>query len=471
MTFIGRSFELEIIQAALNSKRAELGVIYGRRRVGKSTLLKQVHHQGDGLFFEGLEGLPLEKQVEHFLDQLATQTKTPPFRGKTWKEAFEALTPFLRKKRIYLVFDEFPWMASEQDDLIALLKFYWDQSWKENPKLTLILCGSIASFMVKHVLHSRALHNRKTFELKVEPLPAVDSKHFFSKYRSDFEAAQFLCIFGGVPKYLEQINPRQDLMTNLDHLCFKKGGFFLTEFETLFKEQFRVTRNYEAIVQCLSQQSMSKEQITKQLGSKGGGGFGTYLKNLEDAGFIKKETPLNPFGKIRSKTIRYSIWDEWLRFYFTFMHPQISLIQQNTRNGLADGIIGNRFDSYCGLAFEKLCQKNLATLLVNLELPMHRVLGVGPFFRQPSRTEKKSPGAQIDLLIRKKGNTLVLVECKFSKNAVGMSIIPEIERKVKALNPPKGFSIERVLISASGISPELEDHGYFHRTLGLDAIM
>ncbi|MGK5090215.1 ATP-binding protein [Bdellovibrionota bacterium FG-2] len=471
MSFVGRSFEIGIIKSALESNRAELGVIYGRRRVGKSTLLKKVPLQGEGLFFEGLEGQPQEKQVRHFLDQLAEQTETPPFRGESWKEAFDALTPFVEKGKSYVVFDEFPWMASERSELVALLKFYWDRSWKNNNKLTLVLCGSVASFMVKHVLHSRSLHNRKTFELKVDPLPAAEAKKFFSKYRSDFEATKFLCVFGGVPKYLEQINPRLDLMENLDRLCFKKGGFFLNEFDTLFKEQFRVTRTYEAIVKSLSTQPISKEGIAQKLRMKPGGGLGTYLQNLEDAGFIKKEVPLNLIGKMKSKTIRYSVWDEWLRFYFQFMHPQIALIQQNTRSGLAEGVLGARLDPFFGIAFERLCQKNLTHLLERLEIPIHRVQGVGPYFRQPSRKKGANPGVQIDLLIKKKGNTLVLVECKFTREPVGMAIVPEIERKIRVLNAPKGMSVERVLVSASGVTHELEDEGYFHRTLGLEAVL
>ncbi|MBI5139139.1 hypothetical protein HZA26_00810 [Candidatus Nomurabacteria bacterium] len=196
------------------------------------------------------------------------------------------LLKLLSKENI-VVFDEFPWMASERNELVAILKYYWDNHWKQNFRLKLVLCGSIAQFMVQHLVHSKPLHNRKTFEMKIEPLPPYEAKDFFKHKRSHIEIAQFLMVFGGIPKYLEQLDPSRSLSINVDLLCFDKNGFFYNEFETLFKEQFRSTRIYENIVSLLSCGAYSKEAISRSLHLSSGGGLTNYLKNLEQADFIK----------------------------------------------------------------------------------------------------------------------------------------------------------------------------------------
>jgi len=262
--FYGRKHELQILKRAIGSSSPELGIVYGRRRVGKSSLLMQAAGRKGDLLFEGLQQASLKSQIEHFLLQLADQTGTPRSAARNWREALDALSFHLRNGRRYVVFDEFPWMASGRSELVALVKYYWDNHWKKNPGLTLVLCGSIANFMFRHIVHSKALHNRKTFEIELDPLPAHEAKRFFGRYRSDYEIAKFLMVFGGIPKYLEQIDPARSLSDNLDRLCFQRNAFFLTEFETVFKEQFKVAGTYGEIVKALAEQSQSRESLARR---------------------------------------------------------------------------------------------------------------------------------------------------------------------------------------------------------------
>ena len=234
--FVGREYELELLNDAFNSNRPELVILYGRRRVGKSTLLKMSAGAKKMLSFEALEGMSTVDQIKHFLRQLAEQTNNPIVAATNWHGAFSALTQHVIRKRCFLVFDELPWMATGRSQLVSLIKYFWDNKWKNNEKLTLVLCGSVASFMIKHVVHSKALHNRKTLEIALPPLPAHEARHFFQEYRSNHEVAEFLMIFGGIPKYLEQVDPKKSLADNLDRLCFSRHAFFLQEFDTIFKE-------------------------------------------------------------------------------------------------------------------------------------------------------------------------------------------------------------------------------------------
>ena len=468
--FYGRKYELGIIKTAIASNRAELGIVYGRRRIGKSTLLMQsVTRKGD-LYFEALQNVSLKKQIDHFLRQLADQTKTPRSLAGNWHDAFEILTYHIKTKSHYVVFDEFSWMASGRSELVSLLKYYWDNHWKKNPGLTLVICGSIASFMLKHIVHSKALHNRKTFEIKLPPLPALESKLFFNNLRSDFEIAKFLMVFGGIPKYLEQIDPRLSFSENVDRLCFQKNGFFVSEFETIFKEQFKVAKNYERIVNLLSQKSCSKEDLSKHLKISSGGGLTSYINNLEQADFIKVFAPQTPFGSSGEKTKKIVLWDEWLRFYFNYVEPHRSIIELNTEPGLFDKVAGQSVSNFFGLSFEKLCMKNLSNIFKNIGYDIHQIIGFGPFFRQRKRNKGHEEGVQIDILVHKKGHVLTIIECKYSTIPISSSIISEVQRKIKFLKAPRHFTIERILIASGELTVELQKSDYFHHIVGLETL-
>jgi AAA+ ATPase superfamily predicted ATPase len=467
---IGREKESKLIHQAIKSNKAELGIVYGRRRVGKSALLESLVKKQHDLYFEGIKDLSQDQQIAHFVKQLSKQADGLPYHAKNWPEAFDILTKHIGKGRHYVVFDEFPWMASEKTELVAVLKFYWDRFWKKNPQLTLVLCGSVAQFMVNHLIHSSALHNRKTFEIKLEPLPSADAAKFFKNLRSHQEVADFLMIFGGIPKYLEQINPKESLSSNINLLCLQKDSFFLNEFETVFKEQFKVSANYADIVNRLKSGSQTKDQLAKYLKITDGGGFKKYLDNLDHADFIKAFFPASYEAKTKSRTKRYVLWDEWIRFYLTFILPNKKVIEINTDQNLFSDLIEKKLPVYLGLAFERLCIKNINLLLKALKIPLGEVMDYGPFFRQGGRKKLASdqPGLQIDLLIVRKRKVITLIECKYTNQPIGMSIIDEIEKKVKFLKAPKNYTIERVLITNSSLTSDLDEKDYFNQVLNLD---
>lgn len=470
--FIGRKYESQIIQKAIVSQRAELLIIYGRRRVGKSALLKKHYVKGRDLYFEGIKGLPLKAQIAHFLNQFAEQTDTLPATAENWDQALKHVGNFFIKGQHYIVFDEFPWMASNRTELVSLLKYFWDNFWKSNSKLTLCLCGSIVNFMVNHVVHSEALHDRKTIELQIEPLPAQETKFFFPSSRSDFEVAKYLMIFGGIPKYLEQIDSNKSLFQNIDRLCFQAGGFFIEEFDTIFKEQFKSVKTYSTVVRLLSQKSMSQEVLANKMKIKSGGGFTDSLLSLERAGFILKQTPYQLFGERKNKTNRYVLWDEWLRFYFTYMSNNLDLIRKNKKPGFFEKISQNSLSNYWGLNFERLVLKNLETLCEQLDFTLADIINYGPYFKQGERIEgTQVKGLQIDLLIQRRDLTLVIIECKFTENPVGTSVISEFKKKEKLIKIPRNHNIERVLISASGVTSQVEDARFFNHILGLEAVL
>ena len=358
-------------------------------------------------------------------------------------------------------------MAGGKTALVSLVKYFWDNHWKQNNELTLVLCGSIAQFMIHHIVHSKALHNRKTFEIHLRALSARECLPFFQEKRSLLEISKFLMIFGGVPKYLEQIDPNQSLSVNMDRLCYQPNSYFLQEFTTLYKEQFKATQTYEDITRALAKGSCSPEMLARTSGKQSGGGLKRYLDVLEQADFIKTQTSV--LSARRSKTRRLYLWDHWLRYYFPFIEPYERRIDLMEEGGLFDAIAAQQgMASWFGNAFEHLCIQNLPAILRALEIPVIDVLDYGPYFKH-SRTAKQE-SVQVDLLLKRQNKVLTLVECKYKTEPVGIAVIQEVERKIERMRVGREWSVERVLVSAGPVSRELEKAQYFHHILEMEVL-
>ena len=171
-----------------------------------------------------------------------------------------------------------------------------------------------------------------------------------------------------------------------------------------------------------------------------------------------------------SKTKRIVLWDEFIRFYLTWIEPNRLIIGNTTKPGLSDRLTRNGIDTYFGLAFERLCMKNIMRIFESIGIEDYQILGFGPFFRQRSRKDPDEWGLQIDVLVRRRGDVLTLIECKFSKNPIGTSVINEVKEKIAFLRAPKRCSIERVLLSAGDVSSNVINSGFFNHIVGLEAL-
>lgn len=465
--FLGRKDELKILNEHYESGKAELVIIYGRRRIGKSEIIKHFIKDKPSLYFEAIENVSQKEQINHFLIQLAEQLKTPKYDCKTWREVFDIITDIIKQGKWVVAFDEFPWMASKKGALVSLLKYYWDQKWKANTNLMLIICGSVASFMIDHIIHSKALHNRKTLEMKIGHLPPDEVRVFLGN-KSAWETALFLMCVGGVPKYLEVFDPKKSAKINFNKQFFTKNGFFINEFETIFKEQFRTIAYYESIVRLLSEGSFSLTEIGKKISFESGGALKKYLRNLEGAGFIEEWGSLSDKGT-KTRTKKYKLIDPFLRVHFRFIEPNKRRIQLNAKDNLVDTIMGDAWYSFFGQAFDWLVYAGIEKIAKILEIPMSDIIKFGPFFRQKPR-KGKGRGVQIDLLLVRKDDVITVVENKFTKAAVGSYIQDEVQSKIDQLDFPKSYTVEKVLISASGVTKSVSESGYFARIITLEEL-
>jgi AAA+ ATPase superfamily predicted ATPase len=468
--FVGRREELAILKEAYASKKSEFVVIYGRRRIGKSSLIyKFAEGKPEILAFEALEGERKKAQIKHFTESLRRQTSDTVLSHVNfakWQEVFSYLTDRVisrssRKGKLILFFDEVQWMAAGRSNLISLLKYYWDNQWKQK-NVMLILCGSIAAFMVRKVIRSKALYGRITAEILLKGLRPDEAALLFKKRRSTEEILKYLLVFGGVPKYLEEVNLNRSFNQNMNRLCFSRSGHMTHEVERIFYSQFRESQTYLRIVSLLKDRLSSFDQISKKLKMSSGGGLKLYLKNLEDAEIVRSYVPFS--RGVRSKFRKYTLADEYLLFYFKYVEPNLRTIQESNSRRLFETLTRESLDTWLGFAFERFCIKHAAYISRRMGFE-DEMLVASPYF------EKGDERFQIDLIYKRSDKVITVCEIKHRNVQVTTKVIPEVERKISRLKIPRGYSCEKALISVYGPNQALRDSGYFDHALTLDDIL
>jgi len=467
--FIGRKLELKSLKAFLQKDTASIGVLYGRRRIGKSLLIRKALEGQRVLMFEGLENQPKSEQIKAFIFELARQTGCLSNAGsiKTWMEALAALEPVLRKEPACVVLDEFQWMANYRHDLVSNLKMVWEQYLSRIPGVKLILCGSIASFMLSKVVRSSALYGRTDLQLRLDAFSLGEARALLCDKGMD-EVIEAYLFFGGVPKYLDLLRSLPSIRVAVEQLAFEENGYFVEEYDRVFMSHFGRNPDYRKIIMTLSEhpQGLFRKELAAQAGLDLGGTLSTHLEDLESAGFL---TSVMPFHKsANSRLIRYVLNDPYMRFYFAFIRPNLKRIHSRAQQNLFAGISqSGRYHVWRGRAFECLCMSHARQLA--------QVLGFagiefssGPYFRSPSRD---ATGFQVDLLFARADNVLTLCEMKCSIAPLGMDVVRDVDRKVQRLQqefPSK--TIQRVLVIHGEPSGEVVRSGYFYRIVHADEL-
>jgi hypothetical protein len=302
--------------------------------------------------------------------------------------------------------------------------------------------------MIGKVIKSKALYGRIDLEFNMGPLSPKDVSQMLKDKISVDETLKYMLIFGGIPKYIELINPKFSFNKNIQMLCFEKNAYFANEFEKVFYSQFKKHRIHEKIISLLSKENLTLEEISHKLKIASSGGLKRYLTELEDASFIRTASFEEKKGK------KYKLFDEYLIFYFKFIKPHLKLIQAGQSKNLFNEQIQSVWTPWTGIAFENFCFKNLSLIARILDIE-GKIKNFGPY------SSKKYQGAQIDLLIQTTEKVMYVVECKYYQKPVESSIIKDFDKKIKALTEFKNYSFKKVLISPHGVSEELRESEYF----------
>ncbi|MES2199156.1 MAG: ATP-binding protein [Chlamydiota bacterium] len=465
MEFIGRRRELESLELLHKKRSSSLVVVRGRRRVGKSRLIKEFASGEKNWIFSGLppvKGITKQRQLDAFSAQISQNLNMPKIRVSEWIEHFAFLGKQAKNQKIVIVLDEISWMGSKDPDFLGQLKTAWDLYFSENPELILIMCGSVSSWIEENILQSTGFLGRISVDMVLEELSISESSEFFGNQRnriSSYEKFKMLSVTGGIPKYLEEIISTQSTEDNIQRLCFQSNGLLFREFDQIFSDLFsKKAFAYKNIVTTLTNASKTLDEICEKLKIEKSGFISKCLDNLALSGFIQEDCTWNIFTKAESQLKKFRLKDNYLRFYLRYIETNKDKIAKDLFETKSFMYMPG-WESVMGLQFENLVVNNLKSLCKILRIEMVEIVNAGPFFQRATQRVK---GCQIDLLIQTCHNTLYVCEIKFSTSEVKNSVIEEMEKKIENLSAPKGFSIRPVLIHVNGVSHSVKESGLFN---------
>ncbi|MGB1243193.1 MAG: AAA family ATPase [Chitinophagales bacterium] len=413
-TLFGRKEEKQKLQKALNSNEPEMIAVIGRRRVGKTFLIRSVYENRIDFEVTGALKAPKEEQLLNFVFELtkASKNSLPVKTPANWMEAFILLIQYLelqqktKSEKQVVFFDELPWLSTPKSGFLRALGFFWN-SWAVQQDIVVVICGSAASWMIQKVVNNTGgLYNRITQRIYLEPFDLSETEDYLKSRHHNFNRYQIVQLYmaiGGIPHYLKEIEVGKSAIQNIERICFSKDGLLRNEFPRLYPSLFANAEKHIAVIRALAtkRQGLTRNQIVDSSKLSNGGGLTKVLEELYHSGFVSF---YHPFGKKKKEKL-YRLTDEYSLFYLQFM-------EDNLQEG---GDIWQRlsqtqtYKTWSGYAFENLCLKHLQSI--------KKALGISGVYSQSSAFYKKGTknekGAQIDLLIDRKDESINLCEIKF----------------------------------------------------------
>lgn len=430
MEIIGRKDELELLKRVTDNISSSFVAVYGRRRVGKTFLIREAFNNNFDFYVTGLFKVSLAQQLINFhaalLKYNPNAEDTEP--AKDWFTAFQQLAKVLEsghvgKKIIFL--DELPWFDTPQSSFISALEHFWNSWASARTDIILIACGSAAGWMISKLINNKGgLHNRVTNRIRLEPFTLKECSEFLQSRRANFDRYQVIQLYmvmGGIPFYLEQVDSSQSAAQNINRLCFQKDGILRTEFDNLYRSLFENAGKHTAIVEALSKKTkgLTRSELINEAKLPSGGSLTRILSELEESGFIRKYIA---FGN-KERNSLYQLIDFYSLFYLRFIRKS-SILDDNSWINSLDSPAQRAWSGY---SFEQICLAHIKQI--------KQALGISGVQTTTSAWISNSqPGAQIDLLIDRRDHVINVCEMKFSLNnfTIDKRYAEELRNKIGA---------------------------------------
>jgi len=409
MEIIGRKDEINALQQYVASSLPEFVAVYGRRRVGKTFLIKNFFEKSFSFYISGMANATKKEQLENFNATLTAYGKMPYPRVKNWMESFRQLIHLLensRKKGKKIIFiDELPWFDTPRSGFITGLEYFWNTWASARPDILLITCGSSTSWMINKLLKNRGgLHNRVTRRMYLKPFNLAECEAFFNSRKIVLNRKSIVesyMVFGGIPFYINMFEKGLSVAQHVDKLCFSKNGALHNEFITLYSSLFKHSASYELVIKALAKKKigLTREEIKRETKMQGGG-LSAILEELELCHFIRS---YNAFEK-KTKERLYQLIDFYSLFYLNFVQKAKSDDTFSWTN-----LIGSaKHRAWSGYAFEQVCMQHIDQI--------RQKLGISGVTTCSAawRSKKSEPAAQIDLLIDRNDGIINLCEMKYA---------------------------------------------------------
>lgn len=412
---IGRKRPIIELEEARASQKPELVALIGRRRVGKTYLVKQVYAESIDFELIGAQHSTAPSQIQNFVLRIHKYFPDFPIRHKpaSWIEAFDllgrAMETLKKTEKKIIFFDELPWLDTKRSNFVAALSYFWN-SWAVNQHIVVVICGSAASWMIKKIINDKGgLHNRVTRRLFLYPFTLAETEAYCQARQINlnrFQLLQIYMVMGGVPAYLEQLKTGLSAVQNIQNICFDPDGYLYDEFDRLFSSLFDNHQQHIAVIRALAtrRNGLTRQDIIAATKFTNGGMLTDILNELERSGFI---SVYNGYGKKVKESV-FRLTDFYTHFYLTFIEP----LGKHSKLDFAQFSDLPKWKSWSGYAYENLCMTHIDQ--IRKALGINGIASsVSSFVASP---KDGFSGTQIDLLIDRSDQSINLCEIKFSSD-------------------------------------------------------
>lgn len=411
---IGRIKECERLDECMNSDRAQLIIVYGRRRVGKTYLINEYFHRDFAFKITGMYGKGRGAQLENFASELKRKTRKKSDVLKNWHQAFEELRDYLEllpeDEKQVVFFDEMPWLDNQKGEFLSVFEWFWNDWASTKDNLVFIVCGSATSWMDERIANNKGgLFNRQTCKLFLKPFKLYETEAFLLNKNikwSRYDIVRCYMIMGGIPYYLDLLSNKCSFSQNIDRLFFSEDGELWDEFEHLYKTLFSNSESYVKVVEALSTKTsgLTRGEIVDETGLKNNGDLSKILKDLALSGFVR----VSGFYKKKKKDTLYQLRDYYTAFYMHYLKDKYGKDEHYWTNSTGD----RSRSIWEGLTFEQVCKDHVMAIKYKLGIP--GILTEESSWFQRGDKKKGVRGAQIDLLIERSDKVIDICEMKFS---------------------------------------------------------
>ena len=454
MKFLGREKEILVLEKEY-ARDGGFVVIYGRRRIGKTTLIKQFIKSKTAFYF--LATKEVESQsMKRFAGVIARTTGNSVLQKAAfsdWLDLFQAVADYKPNEKKVLVIDEFPYLVKVNDSFPSILQNAWDEILKDS-NVMLILCGSLISMMKKHALsYESPLYGRRTAQMRIAPLPFTT---VYENQKLSFEeAAEQYSITGGVPKYMEFFSDGQPLYEQIKENVLSKNGFLYEEPNFLLTDEVQVPTNYFSIIKVIADGNHKLGTIAGILGLETSA-LTPYLKTLSELGFIEKQVPVTERNAEKTRKGLYFISDNFLRFWFRYVYPYKGELELDNTQISLDELDKDFKEKFVAFAYEDICKEIFARLCSDKAIDF-TPSKIGSYW-----LNDKSGNTQIDVMaVDTVNKRLFAGECKYHNQPVDADVYFELVKKVdnssEIKSAFKGYTVIYGVFSKSGFTGRMTD--------------